>query len=136
LNYYAPAQTEDAPAQPSGKSNKTQSAATKQSPDLIEANRLSAQVAKLYNQGKYDEALPLAKRASNSARRRRNRINFPSSAISETLLKFISHRKNEAALPVYRRALAIYEKKYGKDDLKLSPILERLPCYTLRQEII
>lgn len=128
LNHYALAQTKDAPAQPSGKSNKTQSAATTQSPDLIEANRLSAQVAKLYNQGKYDEALPLAKRALELGEKAAEPDQLSIVGHLRNLAEiYIAQKKYEAAMPVYRRALAIYEKKYGKDDLKLSPILERLP---------
>lgn len=128
LNHYATAQTKDAPAQPSSKSNTTQSKATTQSPDLIEANRLSAQVAKLYNQGKYDEALPLAKHALELGEKASEPDQLSIVGHLRNLAEiYIAQKKYEAATPVYRRALGIYEKKYGKDDLKLSPVLERLP---------
>ncbi len=127
LNYYALAQTKDAPAQPSGKSNSMQTAATTQSPETVEANRLSAQVAKLYNQDKYDEALPLAKRALELGERAADQDQLAIVGHLRNLAEiYIAQKKYASAEPVYRRALSIYEKKYGKDDLKLCPTLNRL----------
>ncbi len=127
LNQHASAQIKVDQTQTASTANQTQKTTTTTPPEIAEANRLSAQVAKLYSQGKYDEALPLAKRALELGEKGAAMDQLSIVGHLKNLAEvYIAQKKHSSAEPLYRRALAIYEKKYGKDDLKLCPMLDRL----------
>lgn len=124
LNVYASTKIIDAFAQPSSKSNVVQGATT-QSSELAEASRLSANVVKLFAEKKYDEALPLAKRALEL---REKALGRDHDLVGEALYNlanlYLVKKRYDESEPLFRRLLPIYEKRYGKDDLKLCPVLD------------
>lgn len=94
-------------------------------PDIIEARRLSTEVVKLYGAKKFDEALPLAERA---VRLRETALNpehhLVATALNNVMMIQIERGKISEAKKLGRRALEILEKNYGKEDVKLIPVLE------------
>jgi len=127
LNQHASAQIKVDQTQTASTATQTQKTTTTQPPEIAEANRLSSQVTKLYSQGKYDEALPLAKRALELGEKGAESDQLSIVGHLKNLAEvYIAQKKHSSAEPLYRRALTIYEKKYGKDDLKLCPMLDRL----------
>ncbi|MDQ3818809.1 MAG: tetratricopeptide repeat protein [Acidobacteriota bacterium] len=103
------------------------SGATKsgQSHELTEADDLSAQVVKLYEAGKYDEALPPAKRA---LKLRENALgpNDQLVAAAEINLAgvYLGKKNTDEAEALYRKALSIYEKE--PSDPHVGQLLERI----------
>lgn len=98
---------------------------TPQSPELTEADNLSAQVVKLYEAGKYTEALPLAKRALKI----RERALAPDDklvAAAEVNLAgiYLGKKNTDEAESLYRKALSVYEKDPG--DQHTGQLLDRL----------
>lgn len=94
-------------------------------PDIIEARRLSAEVVKLYGARKFDEALPLAERA---VRLRETALSpehhLVAAALYNTMMVQIERGKSSEAKKLGRRSLAILEKNYGTQDVKLIPVLD------------
>jgi len=125
LNHHASAQTKVDPAQTANTANQTQKTATTQPPEIAEANHLSAQVVKLYREGKYDEALPLAKR---DVELREKVLGPETQAVAASVFNlaslYLAKKNYHAAESLYQRSLAVYEKSFGKDNLKLYPVLE------------
>lgn len=125
LNYHVGAQTKVDTAQASSTANQTQKAASTQPPELVEANRLGAQVVKLYREGKYDEALPLAKREIEI---REKVLGSEAQAVATSVFNLASlyqAKKNyRNAEPLFQHSLAVYEKSFGTDNLKIYPVLE------------
>lgn len=115
------AQTRDEKALSTSGQSKAQTA------ELKEASALSESVIKLYNEGKYDEALPLAKRALEIGKN----VSGPNSdsvgAASLNLAYiYMAKEKYGDAESFFNDALAIFEKSLGPDNLKISSILNRL----------
>jgi TonB family protein len=101
-------QQSTAPSQTGAKLN------SEQLVELAEAKRLSAEVVKLYNEKKYDDALPLAKQALEI----RERVSGPDSelvalALANLAELYIAKHKYGEALATYQRVLPIYEKLFG-----------------------
>ncbi|MEN3336252.1 MAG: hypothetical protein V7641_5617 [Blastocatellia bacterium] len=96
-------------------------------PELAEASRLAAQVVEFYNQGRYDDALPLAKR---SLEIREQALGPEHPLVGEALQNLASvqfGKKNfGAAQSLYKRALKIFEKAYGRDSIKLVAMLDNM----------
>lgn len=113
----------------SGKAEQ-QSDATREmpvSPELAEASRLSAQVVSLHNQGKHDDALPLARRALEI---REKQLGSEHQLVGDALkniasLYFAKKQYGEAA-KLYQRTLSVYEKVFGTDDTRTADILDNL----------
>lgn len=100
---------------------------SKSSAELAEANSINLTVGKLFSEGKYDEALPLAKRVLDI----RDRNLSPDDdriALSLVNLGEINdaRKKPGEAQPFFERALALYEKKFGIGDIKVATVLDRL----------
>ncbi len=125
LYHSTSAQTKVDSPQPSSKPAETQKTATAQSPELVEASRLSAEVVKLYAEKKYDEALPLAKRALEVREKILGQEHELVGAALSNLASIYLVKKNYGeSESLFQRVLIIYEKKYGKDALALCPILD------------
>ena len=77
---------------------------------------LDKQVAQLYNQGKYAEAIPLAEQYAAAAKARYGEIapDYATALVWQGLLLKATNRLSEAER-LYRRALAIDEKSLGPD---------------------
>jgi TonB family protein len=115
---------------PSGPGLKRQDAAgQRQAPELVEADQLSAQVVDLYQEGKYDQALPLAQRALA----RRERVLAPEdTAIADALANlaeiYMAKGKRKEAKTHFQRAIAIRDKNPGPDNTGAIKLLERYVC--------
>jgi len=85
-----------------------------QSTNLDEAERLNEEVNRLYNAGKYDEALSLAERALEIGEKALG-SEHPTVATSLNNLAALYHAKGDytKAEPLYQRALGIWEQALG-----------------------
>lgn len=92
-----------------------------------EADQLSASVIKLYGEGKYDEALPLAKRALKI---REKMLGADHELVATALINiaelYLAKKESREAEPLLTRAVAILEKALGADDPGVAVALERL----------
>lgn len=105
-----------------------------ESPELKEASELSVSVVKLFKQEKFDEAMPLAKRALEI----RERLLPPNDPMVLTALGNLGNLYNaksdyKAAKKVFERLLPMQEQQFGPNDLKLAPTLERLAVLYYRE---
>ena len=103
-----------------------QAAGTQPSPDVAEADRLSAQVVKLYQEEKIEEAIPLAKRALKLREKALGpRHREVGDAKANLAILYMATNKYEDAEQQLKQALAIYEKEPG-DDLAVAKTSESL----------
>lgn len=97
-----------------------------QSSDLIKSNDLNSAAVRLFNEGKYDEALPL----ETEALELRVRVLGPDSAELIPLLTNLGqiHKRGslEQSAAYFNRALKLAEKAYGPKDIRLASILDPL----------
>lgn len=95
--------------------------------DLNEASALSRRVVALYNRQKYEEALPLAKRAAEI---RRKLLGEDHVTVADDLINLgtvqMALKKYGDADSSLGRALQVYEKAFGSDNPALYTVLERL----------
>ncbi len=92
-----------------------------------EARRLNASVVELYSKGKYDEALPLARRALEEGQKAFGPDHqFVATALENLAELYVMKRQYTEAEPLFKRSLAIYEKASGPDSLKAGDVLARL----------
>jgi len=98
-----------------------------ESPELAEATELTKSVAKLFNEGKFDEALPLAKR-SLEIRERLLPKNDPRVANSLGFLGdvYMARREYDNARKTLERLLRLQEELVGPTDARLGSTLDRL----------
>jgi len=94
---------------------------------LIEAERLSAEVVRLFQQGKFEEAMPLAK----SALKIREGVLGPNDpgvahALDNLARLYLAQKKNDEAESLFKRCLAIYEKNPGVDERTVGRTLDLL----------
>lgn len=95
--------------------------------ELIEARTLNESAVKLYNQGKYDEAAPLAKRALQIREKLLPRTDAQiSSSLTNLGEIYLAQKDYKAAKEVFQRLLAIQEELFGRDDANVSFTLDRL----------
>lgn len=101
-------------------------------PESAEADRLSLEVVKLFQAAKYDEALPLAKRALK-LRETALGQNHPLVAESLTNLAelYLAKGKFADAEPPLKRAMAIYEKNPNSNGLIVGKALDRMAALRL-----
>ena len=96
-------------------------------PELKEATELTNSAIKLFNQQKFDEALPLAKRALQI---REKLLPRADPRVSRSLLNlgdlYIVKRDYNAAKPIFERLLSILEERFGPTDSNLAATLDRL----------
>ena len=105
---------------------------TTQSTDLAESEKLSIEVIKLYEAGKFAEALPLAKRALK-IREKSLGPNHKLVAVAEINLAgvYLGNKNLEDAESMYRKALAIYEMNPDEHDPHVGQLLDRLARLSL-----
>jgi CHAT domain-containing protein/lipopolysaccharide biosynthesis regulator YciM len=98
-----------------------------QSGDLEEAKRLNQEAIKLYEQGKYNEAEPLAKRSLDIFEKALG-PNHPDVATSLNNLAqlYYSQGNYSAAEPLYKRSLDITEKALGSNHPDVATSLNNL----------
>src|SRR6185436_9116822 len=97
------------------------------SPRLVEANELCVQVVQFYKEGKYEEALPLAKRALELRETTLGREHvLVAEALNNLGALYLGRRKYGDSESSFKRALGIYEKVYGTESPKLCTTLENL----------
>ena len=84
------------------------------SSELAEAARLNSQVVKLFGEGKYDEALPLARRVLEIREKSLGGDQLPVAYALNNLASIYAWKgKNGEAEPLFKRALAVVEKQGG-----------------------
>ena len=112
-----------------------QASGAQPSTDVAEADRLSAQVVKLYQEGKIEEATPLAKRALKLREKALGpRHREVGHAKANLAMLYVAANKFEAAEQQLKQALAIYEKESG-DDLAVAKTSESLATlFALKRE--
>jgi TonB family protein len=103
------------------------SKAQEKPPELIEATNLSVQVVQYYKEGKFDEALPLAKRAVELREKALGREHvLVGDALANLASVYIGKQKFGDAESSFERVLDIYAKVYGAENPKLCGILDNL----------
>ncbi|MCA1625175.1 MAG: tetratricopeptide repeat protein [Acidobacteria bacterium] len=103
------------------------------SPTLQEAQKISAEVVKLYQQKKYDEALPLAERAISirESELGKNHISVAQALRNLAYIQLQRERRKEAG-KVFENALEIYEKNQplsSNDEKTFAEVLETVAVY-------
>jgi len=98
-----------------------------ESPELKEAATLTDSVVKLFNEQKFDEAVPLAKRALEI----RERLLAPgdpriSTSLSYLADVYIARRSYGDARKFLLRLIENQEKRFGPDNIELAPTLDRV----------
>lgn len=97
------------------------------SAELREASSLTAQVIALYNNNRYDEAIPLAKRVIEIRERLLGAGDPLLGDALQNLGSIYSGKKNYGeALSLYKRALSIFEKALGPENAKTANTLHNL----------
>lgn len=122
--------TADANAPGQAKAN-----AIPQTPELKEAEELGTRVIKLFADGKYDEALRLAKRVLDI---REKALGPEHPLVDEALYNlaeiYIARNNYKEAETFYQRLLARYEKVYGPEHIKTAPMIQALGYLAYRRE--
>lgn len=105
-----------------------------ESPELKEAIALTDSVVKLFKEGKYDEALPLAKRALQIREKLLPRTD-PRVVTSLAYVGdlYLTKRDYNAAKETFERLLSILEEKFGPTDSNLITAIDRLAVIYHRQ---
>lgn len=121
--------------QPAAQESTQSQQSSKASADaLAEASELSSRVVKLYNEKKYDEALPLAKRALEL---REGALGPDHELVQGALLNLIeiysARQKYGEARKLVERLLKIYEKT-GPEDANTAIVLDKLGFFSYVQE--
>ena len=98
-----------------------------ESPELAEAISLTEEVVNLFNKGKFDDALPRAKRALE-IRERLLPHTDPRVSTSLSYLGdlYLAKRNYKAATPVFERLLQIQTERLGPDDVSAATTVDRL----------
>ncbi|HEX6622933.1 MAG TPA: tetratricopeptide repeat protein [Pyrinomonadaceae bacterium] len=98
-----------------------------ESPELAEADRLSAEVVKLYQAGRYEEALPLAQQVVGVREKGLGRTH-KLVAVSLLNLGAVQQKlaRYEEARKAYRRSLAIYEEDAAANARQVAQVLDSL----------
>ena len=100
-----------------------------QSPELAEAEQLSAQVVRLYQAGKFAAALPLAERALALREKTLGAEHELVAAALRNLAEVqLARSKNREAEAYYDRYLSIYDKVAGEHTDTFIQALERYVC--------
>jgi TonB family protein len=100
---------------------------TGNSAELAEANRLSQQVVILYNQDKFDEALPLARRALEIREKALGRDHLlVGLALRNLASLYFGKKQYGEAARLYQRSMTLHEKALGANDPKVADVLDEL----------
>lgn len=104
-----------------------QAAAAQQSPELIEAGRLSVESIKLYGGGKYDEAIAAGARALQIREKALgSKDPLVAFSLANLAVVYTAKGQRQEAINLYQRALRIYENASPPDHVKASTILRNL----------
>jgi TonB family protein len=104
-----------------------QSLQPNQSPELLQSSELNSTVMKLYNEGKYDEALPLEKHALELREKALGVSNENLIPLLVNLAEICRARKKPGEAQSYlERALQISESTFGQEDVRITRLLDRL----------
>jgi CHAT domain-containing protein/Flp pilus assembly protein TadD len=96
-------------------------------PQTYEASTLTTQAYKLYQQGRYSEAILLAQRALNIREKSLGPIHPDvATALNNLALVYEKQGQHADAEPLYKRSLAIYEKTSGPDHPHVATALNNL----------
>ena len=97
------------------------------SPELEEARRLSEQVVSLHYQGRFDEALPMARRALEIREKQLGADNeLVGHALKNVASLYFAKKQYGAAAKLYQRTLSVYEKVFPPNDIRTAAILDNL----------
>ncbi len=100
-----------------------------QSPEVKEAEQLSAQVVKFYQSGKFDEALPLAERALALREKALGSDNELVAAALRNLAEVqLAKKKSKEAEATYDKYLSVYGKVLGENNSNFISALDRYIC--------
>lgn len=104
-----------------------QSRPNEQPPELAEASRLAQSVVSLYDAGKYDEALPIARRVVQIRERvlPKDDDKIVAAVINLAEVQFLRGQYSEAQ-GLFERALHSHERTAGVNSAKLGDVLDRL----------
>jgi tetratricopeptide (TPR) repeat protein len=105
-----------------------------QSNEMAEAGRLNQQFIELHKQGKYSEALPVAKKTLAI----KEKLLGPddpdvANSLNNLSARYYERGKDAQAEPLLRRALAIQEKALGRDHLHVAISLNNLATLYYKQ---
>src|SRR5438876_6866194 len=110
---------------------------TNQSPELAESRELNSKVIKLYGEAKYDEALPLAKRALELREKALGPAHEELIPLLTNLGELQKAKKQLGQARFYfERALTIAEKSFVENDIRTAHLLDKLGfvAYEQKQE--
>jgi len=101
--------------------------ASQEPPELQEAGTLTESAVKLYDERKYDEAIPLAKRALEI----REKLLPPNDVrVSTSLIYlgkiYVANKDYQSARKIFLRLLDIQEKQFGPENLRVAETLDWL----------
>ncbi len=103
-----------------------QGASNSQTPELAEATQLTSSVVNLHNEGKYSEALPLAKRAVQLREKALGTANpLTRIALINLAEVYIALRKLDDAEPLFERVAKSYQKT-NPGDAEMAKVLDRM----------
>lgn len=113
----------------------TTSASQQESPELKEASTLTESVVRLFNEQKFDQALPLAKRALEIRQRLLPRTDPQVAASLSNLASIYTAKGNYGpAKETLLQLLQVQEERSGPDDVGLARTLDRLGLLYLRDD--
>lgn len=97
--------------------------------ELAEANRLDAEVVKLYKGGKFDKALPLARRVAEIREQALGPDHLNVAFSLESVIAILmAKRKYDEAGEIYQRVVGIKEKTLGETHRDVGSTLEKYAC--------
>src|SRR5437016_2380297 len=105
-----------------------------QTPEASDSGYLYREVEKLYEKGRYDEAITRGERLLGL---REKEVGQQNPEIAKILLRLASLYRatsvSDKAEPYYRRAIAIGEKSFGPNHRSVGAALERYSCLLRRK---
>jgi len=115
------------PGQSYGNQNAQTASTADRATELSEAARLNSKAVELFDQTRYDEALPLAQR---SLEIRERYLRADDDLVLTSLFNLaeiiFARKKYGDAITLYKRLLSSYERSSGPDDSRIAPVLDRL----------
>ncbi len=105
-----------------------------ESPELLESSQLNSRVMKLYSEGKYSDALPLAKRALELREKALGSSDENLIPLLVNLAELNWALKKPRDTQAYlERALKIGESVFGPEDIRITRVLDKLAPVTYGQ---
>ncbi|MFN2578555.1 MAG: tetratricopeptide repeat protein [Pyrinomonadaceae bacterium] len=97
-----------------------------QSPEFVKSTELNAAAVKLFNEGKYDEALPLETQALELREKAVGHDNAELIPLLTNLGEIWKRKDLDRSATNFDRALKLTEKTYGQNDIRVAAILDPL----------